>query len=53
MDLQTDYARNSFEGLLARTTKVGEMATKVAQEPAAPTNAQVTAAVEKLHKTAA
>jgi len=53
MDLQTDYARNSFEGLLARTTKVGEMATKVAQETAAPINAQVTATVEKLRKTAA
>ncbi len=53
MDLQSEYARGSFDGLMAQSTKVGELATKVAQEAVGPINAQLTAAVEKWHKNAA
>ena len=53
MDLQSEYARGSFDGLMAQSTKVGELATKVAQDAAEPINAQFTAAVEKWHKNAA
>ncbi len=53
MDLNSDYARGSFDGLMAQGTKVGELATKVAQEAAEPLNAQFTASVEKWRQNAA
>ena len=57
MELNAEYARSSFDGMMARGTKVGEMATKAAQETAGPLNAQFTTAmettVEKWRKTAA
>ena len=53
MELQTEYARGSFDGLMAQGTKVGELTTKVAQETAEPINAQFTASVEKWRKNAA
>ncbi|MBT4489960.1 MAG: phasin family protein [Rhodospirillaceae bacterium] len=53
MDLNSEYARGSFDGLMAQGTKVGELATKVAQEAAEPINAQFTASVEKWRNNAA
>ncbi|MDP6688261.1 MAG: phasin family protein [Alphaproteobacteria bacterium] len=53
MELQSEYARGSFDGFMAQSTKVGEMATKVAQETAEPINAQFTASVEKWRQNAA
>jgi phasin family protein len=40
MDLQSEFARTSFDGAMAQTTKIGEMATKVAQESVEPINSQ-------------
>ena len=53
MEMQSEYARGSFDGMMAQGTKVGELATKVAQEAAEPINAQFTASVEKWRKNAA
>ncbi|MFP6772899.1 MAG: TIGR01841 family phasin [Alphaproteobacteria bacterium] len=53
MELNTDFARSSFDGMMAQGTKMGEMATKAAQETAEPLNAQFTATVEKLRQNAA
>ena len=53
MDLQSDFARGSFDGLVAQSTKVGELATKVAQDAVEPISAQFTATVEKWHNKAA
>ena len=53
MDLQSNFMRGSFDGLMAQSTKVGELATKVAQEAAEPINAQFTASVEKWRNNAA
>jgi phasin family protein len=36
LDLQSSFARRSYDGLLAQSTKVGELATKVAQDAAEP-----------------
>ncbi len=53
MDLNVEFARGNFDGMMAQGTKVGELATKVAQDTAEPLNAQFTATVEKWRKTAA
>jgi phasin family protein len=53
MDLQSEFAHNSFEGMMTQGTKVGELATKVAQDTAEPISAQFTASVEKWRTKAA
>jgi phasin family protein len=53
MELNSEYARAGFDGLMAQGTKVGELATKVAQDAAAPLNAKFTASVEKWRQNAA
>lgn len=50
VDLQTEYARSSFDALVAETTKVSELSVKVANEAAEPLTARVNATVEKLSK---
>lgn len=50
IELQNGYAKNAFEAYTAHTTKLSEVATKVAQDAFAPINAQVQAAVEKMVK---
>ena len=52
MELNAEYARSNFDGIMAQGTKMGEMATKAAQETAEPLNAQFTAAVEKWRQNA-
>jgi phasin family protein len=50
MDLQADYARSSFDALVAEGTKLSELSIKVANDAIAPIQARVTVAVEKLSK---
>jgi phasin family protein len=52
VELQTDISRSAFDAFMSQTTKVGEMAAKLAQEAFAPINAQIQAAVEKMAKPA-
>lgn len=50
IELQNDFAKSAFEAYTAHTTKLSEVATKVAQDTFAPINAQVQATVEKMVK---
>ena len=50
IDLQNAYAKQSFDALVAETTKLQELSVKVTNEAFAPINARVNAAVEKLSK---
>lgn len=50
IDLQTDYARSSFDSLMAEGAKLSELSMKVTNEAIAPIQARVTVAVEKLAK---
>jgi len=50
IELQNGFAKSAFEAYTAHTTKLSEVATKVAQDAFAPINAQVQASVEKLVK---
>lgn len=50
IELQNGYAKSAFEAYSAYTTKMSEVATKVAQDAFAPINAQVQASVEKFVK---
>jgi len=53
VDLQTDYAKTSFDKLVAEGTKMSEIGLKVANEALEPISARVNVAVEKLLKPAA
>ena len=48
MDLQTGFAKSNFEEFVSQSTKVGELAAKVAQDTMEPINARVTLAMGKL-----
>lgn len=50
VDLQTEFAKTSFDALVAEATKVSETGFKVANEAAEPITARVNATVEKLSK---
>lgn len=50
IDLQADFARSSFDALVAESTKISELSLKVTNEAIAPIQARVTVAVEKLTK---
>lgn len=50
VDLQTEFAKSSFDALVAEATKVSEAGMKVANEAAEPITARVNATVEKLSK---
>lgn len=50
VDLQTDFAKNSFDKLVAESTKLSEISVKVANEAAEPISARVNVAIEKLMK---
>jgi len=49
-DLQNDWAKASFDKLVAEGTKVSELSVKVANEAFQPLNARMNVAVEKLFK---
>jgi len=53
IELQADFAKTSFEKLVANSTKLGELTVKLATDSAAPIGARVTAASEKALKPAA
>ncbi len=50
VDLQTEFARTSFDAMIAEATKVSEMSVKVANEAIEPISARVNATVEKMGK---
>lgn len=50
VDLQTEFAKSSFDAALAEATKVSEASFKVANQAAEPITARVNATVEKLSK---
>lgn len=50
VDLQTEFARTSFDAMISEATKVSEMSVKVANEAIEPISARVNATVEKLGK---
>jgi phasin family protein len=51
-ELQADFAKTSFEKMVANSTKIGELTVKLATDSAAPIGARVTAASEKIVKKA-
>jgi phasin family protein len=53
IEMQSIQAKSDFEKVMAQNAKVGELATKVAQEAAAPISARVAATMETLNKTTA
>ena len=50
VDVQTDFAKTTFDKLVAEGTKVSEISVKVANEAVEPLNARFNAAVEKFLK---
>ena len=50
VDVQTDFAKSSFDKLVAESTKLSEISVKVANEAAEPISARVNAAIEKILK---
>jgi phasin family protein len=50
VDLQSDYTKTTFDGLLAETTKMSDTTMKVANEAMAPLGDRMNAAVEKMSK---
>ena len=52
VDLQTDFAKTTFDKYVAESTKLSEMSIKSANEALQPINARVNVAVEKMLKPA-
>ena len=50
VDLQSEYAKTSFDNIVSEGTKISEMTVKVANEALEPINARMNAAVEKMSK---
>jgi len=50
IDLQTGFAKSSFDSLMAESAKLSELSMKVTNDAIAPIQARVTVAVEKLAK---
>jgi phasin family protein len=50
VDLQTDFAKSTFESYLQQSSKLGELTAKLTQEAFEPLNARFQAAVEKFVK---
>ncbi|BBK30492.1 phasin family protein [Stella humosa] len=53
VDLQTEFARSTFDQMVTETTKLSEIGVKVTNEAFAPINARVNQVVEKITKSAA
>ena len=47
VDMQSDFAKTTFDELMSKSSKLGEMYAKVAQEALEPINARVTDTMEK------
>ncbi|MFD2206217.1 phasin family protein [Kiloniella antarctica] len=52
-DIQTKFARESFDTMVKSSTEISELATKLTNEAVEPVRKQVTEAVEKMTKAAA
>jgi phasin family protein len=50
VDLQSDFARQSFDSMVAEGTKIGEISVKVANEAIQPLQGRVNVVVEKILK---
>ncbi|MDJ0948898.1 MAG: phasin family protein [Alphaproteobacteria bacterium] len=50
LELQTGFARSSFDDFVSKGTKISELSVKVAQDAVEPVNARFAEAVEKLVK---
>lgn len=50
IELQNELAKSSFDAVVARSTKIGEMTAKVANEAFAPVNERANAAMETFAK---
>jgi phasin family protein len=50
VDLQTDFAKSSYEQIVTETGKLSELSLKVANEAAAPIQGRVNVAIEKFMK---
>jgi phasin family protein len=50
VDLQSDFAKTSFDELMSKSSKLGEMYAKVAQQAFEPINARVSETMEKFAK---
>lgn len=50
VDLQSDFAKSRLDSLVAESTKLSELALKVANEAFTPLNARLNATVEKMQK---
>lgn len=50
VDLQTDFAKSSFDKFIAETTKLSEQGVKVANEASAPLTARFNVSVERIFK---
>lgn len=53
IDLQTSWAKESFDSFMAESAKLQDLSMKVANEAGAPINERINAAVEKLTKSVA
>jgi phasin family protein len=53
VDVQSDFARESFDRLMNEGSKLSEIGVKVANEALEPIQARVNVAVEKIFKPAA
>lgn len=52
LDLQTSFAKTWLDAWLSQSSKLGELATKVAQETAEPISSRMSVAVDRFVKTA-
>ncbi len=50
IEMQTEFAKTSFDAMVARTTKIGEMSTKLANDAFAPVTARTNVAMETFVK---
>jgi phasin family protein len=50
VDLQSDFAKTSFDELMSKSSKLGEMYAKVTQDAFEPINARVSVTMEKFGK---
>lgn len=50
VEVQSEFSKAAFDGMLAESAKLSEMSVKVANEAMAPINARVNATVEKFAK---
>jgi phasin family protein len=53
IDVSSSLAKSSFDKMVAESSKLSQLSSKLAEEALAPINSRVNAAVQKITKTAA